>query len=53
VLARRALEAAIRNDDDLLGLLPPVGSATSRPQHAVAMSALPPILLQKSKIEQP
>jgi len=63
-----ALEAAIRNEADLLALLPPEPSAKSRPQRAVVMSALArgadiggaaghvrygPILLQKSKIEQP
>jgi hypothetical protein len=38
ILARAVLESAIRNETDLLALLP---STTSRPQRAVAMSALP------------
>jgi len=39
--AKAALEAAIRNEVDLLALLPPMPSANSAPQRAVAMSALP------------
>src|SRR5437773_3705767 len=35
-----ALEAASRNEADLLALLPPEPSAKSRPQRAVVMSAL-------------
>jgi hypothetical protein len=41
LLARRALEAAIRNESDLLALSPPEQSAKLKPHRAAGMSALP------------
>jgi hypothetical protein len=40
VLARRTLEAAIRNEADLLALLPLVLSAAPRPQQALGRCSL-------------